>query len=68
MIVIAHDAGIPVEGMYAHGDDVSASTTGLRDKIARIKSSVAWVWYDALEADRPRLRQAIVETLGRFKM
>lgn len=67
LLMIAHDAHIPMNGLYTQEDDVSGSITLIKNKIAKIRASVAWAWYDAAEADRPQLRRSIVETLGRFR-
>lgn len=67
LVMLAHEAGIPVEGMFTEFDDVSSSITCIREKINKIKASVAWAWYDAEESTRPQLRRAIVETLGRCR-
>lgn len=67
LLMIAAEAHISIEGIYTQGDDVSDSLSLIQGKISKIKSSIAWAWYDATEADRPRLRKTIVETLGRFR-
>lgn len=67
LLSIATQGGVSIDGMYACDNDVANSMAMIKNKIANIKSSIAWAWYDATESDRPQLRILIVETLNRYR-
>lgn len=68
LLLIADTAKVTIIDMYTGADDMSASLGLIQTKVANIKASVAWAWYDAVESDRPALRIKIVDTLSKVSL